>query len=143
MMLDNVTGKQELEEQAMAFAVAVVRMYNSLPNSVEARDLGRQALKSGTIPGAHFREATAATSEGEFIAKASGAVQKLEETGYWMELLTRSGLVTQMRMNGLMQDCRELIARLSKSIKVAEMNVLYRGGNGSNARRQSCIQQVA
>jgi hypothetical protein len=55
--------------------------------------LGRQLLRSGTSPGAQHREACRARSTAEFVSKLESAVQELDETAYWLELIADSGIV--------------------------------------------------
>src|SRR6266566_1640972 len=41
--------------------------------------------------GAQYREATRAKSSADFISKIEGSLQELEESEYWLELLSESG----------------------------------------------------
>lgn len=74
--------------------------------------LGNQLLKSGTSVGAHYREAQRAKSNADFIGKIEGALQELDETTYWLELLADSGLVKRSRLNSLSEEADELISIL-------------------------------
>ena len=57
---------RDLRERTKTFALRIVRMYASLPKTPEAQVLGKQVLKSGTSPGAHYREAYRSRSTAEF-----------------------------------------------------------------------------
>ncbi len=72
--------------------------------------IGKQVLRSGTSVGAHYREASRARSEAEFISKIGVALQELEETAYWLELLTGAEIVTTDKLKALQQEVDELIA---------------------------------
>jgi len=74
--------------------------------------LGTQILKAGTSVGAHYREAQRAKSNADFISKIEGALQELDETIYWLELLSDSGVVVPKRLEGLRQEAEELLAIL-------------------------------
>jgi len=82
MMNEDEDPKKErdLGARTKAFALRIIRLYGSLPKTVEAQVIGRQVLKSGTSPGAHYREARRARSTAEFISKMEGGLQELEET---------------------------------------------------------------
>ncbi|MFN3649822.1 MAG: four helix bundle protein [Armatimonadota bacterium] len=80
-------GRQDLRARTQQFALAVVRFYGQLPRTAEAQVLGRQLLRAGTSPGAQYREAFRAKSTADLISKMEGALQELEETHYWLELL--------------------------------------------------------
>jgi four helix bundle protein len=72
--------------------------------------LTHQLLRSGTSPGAHYREACRAKSNADFISKIEGGLQELEESDYWLELLWRGGFVTQDKLRPLCEETNELIA---------------------------------
>lgn len=82
--------------------------------------MGKQVLRSGTSVGAHYREACRARSTAEFISKIEGGLQELEETVYWLELLTESGIVKGELLLPLIQEADELIAILVASVKKAK-----------------------
>ncbi len=104
------THPQDLTKRTKGFALRVVRMYVSLPKTTEAQVLGRQALRSGTSVGAHYREAKRAKSDADFINKLEGGLQELDETAYWLELLIESGIVAETRLKPLTKETDELIA---------------------------------
>jgi four helix bundle protein len=79
---------KDLRVRTKNFALRIIRLYGSLPKSTEAQVLGKQVLRSGTSVGAQYREGQRAKSDADFISKAEGALQELDETGYWLELLT-------------------------------------------------------
>lgn len=64
----------------------------SLPRSMEAQVLGKQLIRSGTSVGAHIREGKRSRSGAEMISKFEVALQELDETLYWLELLDESGI---------------------------------------------------
>ena len=72
----------DLNVRTKRFALWVIRLFSSLPKTVEARVLGNQMLRSGTSVGAQYREARRACSRAEFVSKVEGALQELEETKY-------------------------------------------------------------
>ncbi len=102
--------RQDLRERTKAFAVRIIRLYSSLPRTGVAQTVGRQLLRSGTSPGAHYREAHRARSTAEFISKIEGGLQELEETSYWLELLVAAQIVPGSRLENLQQEAGELTA---------------------------------
>ncbi|MCD4728532.1 MAG: four helix bundle protein [Pirellulales bacterium] len=97
-------------------------MVSALPNSLVARTIGGQVLRSGTSVGAQYREACRSRSTAEFISKMAGATQELDETAYWLELLADGGIVTRKRLDDLHRETDELIAIFTASIKTAKRN---------------------
>ncbi len=90
--------------------MSIVRLCAALPNNRTAEILGRQLLKSGTSPGAHFREALRARSKSEYVAKLNGGLMELEEAAYWLELLVGANLVSPIRESTLHREAEELSA---------------------------------
>jgi four helix bundle protein len=52
----------------------------------------------------------------------NSALQELDETQYWFELLVESGRVAEGKLAGLLQEVEELIAIFVSSIKTPEEN---------------------
>ncbi len=109
-----------LRPRTKDFALRIIRMYCALPKSTEAQVLGKQILRSGTSVGAHYREATRARSDAEFISKLEGGLQELEETGYWLELLGESGVIDPEKLSGLYKENNELTAMFTASVKTVK-----------------------
>jgi four helix bundle protein len=87
------------------------------PCCAEAQVLGRQLLRSATSVGAQYREAVRARSRAEFVSKIETALQELEETAYWMELLADGGVVQPASLQDLLREVEELIAIFVQSAK--------------------------
>ncbi len=103
-------NRQDLRKRTKDFALAIVRLYSSLPKTTEAQVLGKQVLRSGTSVGAHYREAQRAKSDADMISKFEGALQELDETAYWLELLQDSNIVSAEKMKPLLDETNELIS---------------------------------
>ncbi len=111
---------KDLKQRTKEFALRIIRVYSSLPNSTATQVMGKQLLRSGTSVGAHYREATRARSTAEFVSKIGGGHQELEESIYWMELLTESNTIRAERLSSLMQEADELSAIFTTCIKNAK-----------------------
>ena len=108
---------EDLKIRTKAFALRIIRLYVSLPKSAEAQVLGKQVLRSGTSVGAHYRESLRARSDAEVISKIEGGLQELEETQYWLELLSEAGIIPADRLQPLLQEADELTAILVTCVK--------------------------
>ena len=108
---------QDLRKRTKDFALRIIRLYSSLPSSTVAQVIGKQVLRSGTSVGAHCREAYRSRSDAEFISKIEVGLQELEETVYWFELLIESNLVSEQKLNNLLQEASKLTAIFITSVK--------------------------
>lgn len=91
------------------FALRVMRLVRSLPNTPEGRVIGSQVLRSGTAIGANYRAAGRGRSRAEFAAKIGIVLEEADETVYWLELLVEGGVVPQKRMEALLCEAEELV----------------------------------
>ena len=106
----NSEQPQDLRSRTSEFALRIIKLYSSLPKSTEAQTLGKQVLRSGTSIGAHYREGHRAKSDADIIHKFETALQELDETDYWLDLLVRSGIVAAQKIEPLRKETNELLA---------------------------------
>ena len=109
--------KGDLRVRTKNFALRIIRLYLALPKSGAGQVLGTQILKSGTSPGAHYREAQRAKSDADFVSKIEGALQELDETVYWLELIGASRIMSEKRLQPLHTEANELIAIFVSMVK--------------------------
>ena len=108
-----------IAEKSMVFAVRVVGLYRYLSEKKRECVMSKQVLRSGTSIGANVREANSAQSKADFIAKMSIALKECDETGYWLELLSRTGFLSREECISVESDCRELFAMITAILKSA------------------------
>ena len=109
----------QLAQRTKAFALRVIRVVASLPNTRETHVLGKQLLRAGTSVGANYREARRGRSKADFAAKIGVCVQEADESLYWLELLAESGMVRAERLGDLQREASELVAIFAASAKTA------------------------
>lgn len=88
----------------------ILHLYESLPKHGSVHLITHQLARSGTSPGAQYREACRSKSDADFISKMEGALQELEESGYWLELLVEGNFVKEGQLKPLREETDELIA---------------------------------
>ena len=108
-----------IAEKSMVFAVRVVGLYRYLSEKKRECVMSKQVLRSGTSIGANVREANSAQSKADFMAKMSIALKECDETGYWLELLSRTGFLSREEYISVESDCRELFAMITAILKSA------------------------
>jgi four helix bundle protein len=107
----------DLKVRTRMFSLRVIKMYGTLKSDTTSQTIGKQVLRSATSVGAHYREGIRSRSDAEIISKWSGALQELEETAYWFELLIGAEIVPESKLAELVKECDELIAILTASVK--------------------------
>ena len=109
-----------LRERTKMYALRIIRMYSALPRAVIAQVIGKQVLRSGTSVGAQYREACRSRSPAEFVSKTEGALQELDETDYWLDLLIESNILPARRLGDLRHETDELIAIFTASARTTK-----------------------
>lgn len=106
--MKNNAQLENLKARTKRFAVEIIRLQSSLPESTESQVVGRRMLHSGTAVGIHFREAMRSQGATEFAEKLQKGLDALEETTYWLELLEESGLSKDHVIHALRREASEL-----------------------------------
>ena len=110
----------ELRHRTKNFAIRIVNLFRSLPRSPDAQTLGKQTLRSGTSVAANYRAVCRARSKAEFISKMGIVVEEADETVFWLEILTETGVVRAERAEDLQKEANELLAIFSASLRTAK-----------------------
>ena len=112
-------AESKLMEQSLDFAVSVIQLVQKLKQSKE-NIISNQIGRSGTSVGANIREAQYAHGRADFIAKMQIALKEASETGYWLELLKRTGYISDEEYESLNGACTALRVMLIASIRTAK-----------------------
>jgi four helix bundle protein len=117
-----MSSSADLRARTSDFSLAIIRFYSNLPRETAAQVLGRQVLRSATSVGAQYREAQRAKSPADFISKSEGALQELDETAYWLELIERSTISAGAALQDLRKETEQLISIFVSLIRRAKQN---------------------
>ena len=112
-----MNARQDLRQRTKAYALRIIKVYAALPKNGVAEVLGKQVLRSGRSVGAHYHEACRAKSNADFINKIEGALQELDETLYWLDLIEEAELVRADRLTTLKDETHELISMFVTMVK--------------------------
>jgi four helix bundle protein len=110
----------EMKLRTKNFALRIVRLFRALPDSEEARIIGRQIFRSGTSVGANYRAACRSRSRAEFIAKLGVVLEEADETVFWLELLADCNIVPRAKLDDLTREANELTSIFVSSLKTAK-----------------------
>jgi len=84
---------EDIKNRTFRFALQIISIAEKLPNTVAARIMGKQLIRSGTSIGANVEEATAAHSKADFIYRMNVALREARESLYWLRLLEASQIL--------------------------------------------------
>ena len=114
-------SESKLRDLSMDFSVQIVELVKELKakhESVIANQIGR----SGTSIGANIYEANYAQGRRDFVSKLEIALKEASETGYWLELLHRTGYLDEAAYKTLSDQCATLRVLLVASCRTAKSN---------------------
>ncbi|WP_347158344.1 four helix bundle protein [Pontibacter chitinilyticus] len=117
--LSNFAFAEEFKKRTKAFALRIIKLFQSLPYNTEAQLLGKQLLRASTSVAANYRSACRARSKAEFAAKIGVVLEEADETLFWLEVLEESGIIAAHRLVQLKQEADELTAILTSIRKSA------------------------
>jgi four helix bundle protein len=115
--MDKADAPVDLRSRTKKFALRIIRLYAALPNSTVAQVMGKQLLRAATSLGAHYREASRARSDAEFISKMEVGLQELDEATYWLELLVEGAIMPAEKLADLQEEANQLLAILVTCVK--------------------------
>ena len=111
--MDNRAAKNK----SMAFAIRMVKLYRYLSEEKKEFIISKQLLRSGTSIGANIAEAECGITKKDFLMKIYIALKETSETLYWIELLYKTGFLTERQFSSLYADANEIRKILSSTTK--------------------------
>lgn len=108
--MDNKEFGKILESRTRTFAVSIIRLSISLPNTPEGKVIKNQITKSGTSVGANYREANRSRSKADFKNKIKISESEASETVYWLEIIKEMGWVDSEKLELIIRESNEVLA---------------------------------
>ena len=111
----------DLQDRLIKYAVRIVRLSESLPDTKAGKHVASQILRSGTSPAPNYGEAQSAESRADFVHKIKIALKELRETEIWLKIIAGAKMIkTEDQLAPLLQETDELIAILFTSAETAK-----------------------
>ncbi len=107
---------EDLKKRLKIFALRIINLSESLPNTITGRVLANQIIRSGTSPGANYRSACLGKSDKDFLNKLKMVEEELDETIYWLDLISESGLIKSELIDELKHENEELFKIIASSV---------------------------
>jgi len=120
-------NEEQFKARTKKLALEVIRLVESLPRSRTADIIGRQLLRSATSVGANYRASCRARSFEEVISKLSIVEEEGDESLYWLELLTESGVVDRASVAWIMGEMNEIVSMTVSSKKTLKSRINAKG----------------
>ncbi|MCL4864015.1 MAG: four helix bundle protein [Caldilineaceae bacterium] len=112
----------DIEDRLINFAVRIIKVCGSLPETPEARHVRGQLSRSGAAPAPHYAEARGAESTRDFIHKLGICLKEINESKIWLLVIQRSEMLPAELLTAIIQEADELAKIISTSIRTARNN---------------------
>lgn len=112
-------NEQELKQRTYTFALRIIDLADSLPQSRTGNVIANQVIRSGTSVAANYRALCRAKSRADFVNKTSIVEEEADESSFWLQLLIDRGLLAARRVEPLLTEANELTAIFVASHKTA------------------------
>ncbi len=116
-MNTSIEFRDAFKTRTKQFALRIIKLFQALPKTDEARIIGKQLLRSATSVAANYRAACRARSAREFFSKMSIVVEEADETLFWLELLVEAEIMKQKLLQSLIDEATEILKISAKSRK--------------------------
>ena len=117
--MENASAKETfinvLKDRTKQYVLRSIKLFRALPSTEEARIVGKQFLRSASSVGANYRAVCRSRSQKEFFAKLSITIEEADESLFWLEIISESGILPLDKKNNLMQESEEIVKILSKA----------------------------
>jgi four helix bundle protein len=110
---------EDMKQRTRAYALRIIKLVESLPNTPTARVIGNQLLRCGTSVPANYRAACRARSKADFIAKMGIVEEETDESIFWIEMLVETGLIKQSRVTQLLDEGDQILSIVVSSINTS------------------------
>lgn len=107
--IEKVEKIEVFKKRTKELALRVIKLFQALPKTDEARIIGKQLLRSATSVAANYRASCRARSDTEFFSKISIVVEEADETLFWLEILAEAQILTFEKLEILLKDYEEIV----------------------------------
>jgi len=108
--MDNKEFSKLLEERTKNFAIDIIRLSASLPNTPGGKVIRNQITKSGSSIGANYREANRSRSKADFYNKIKICESEASETVYWLEIISDLSWIETQKTELIISEAIETLA---------------------------------
>lgn len=116
-------NSRDLQQRLKNFALRLVPLCEALPGKKISKIVEDQLLRSGFSAAANYRSACNAQTKKSFNAKLSIALEEIDESVFWLEIIDELKLVKHEKLNLLLNEAIELTKILGASRRTVTRNL--------------------
>ena len=112
-------NSKELQSRLKNFALRLVPLCQALPKKKISLIIENQLLRSGFSSAANYRSACNSQSKKAFNAKLSIALEEIDESAFWLEMIDELELIKHDKLSLILNEAIELTKILGASRRTA------------------------
>ena len=112
----------DLKARSKKFAVDTILLAKRIPKDPINDEIAVQLTDAATSSAAHYRAVCRARSRADFIHKLGGAIEEVDESALWLEILAEAGIVSRDLTAPLWREADELTRIFVRSRETARAN---------------------
>jgi four helix bundle protein len=129
----------DLKARTKKFAVDVILFAKAIPQDPIDREIAVQLTDAAMSTAAHYRAVCRGKSRADFINKLSGAIEEVDESALWLEILSEAGICARSKTTPLWREADELTRIFVRSRETARVKQKAAKQQAEN-RKKSKIQ---
>jgi four helix bundle protein len=115
--MTDVEFAEQFKKRTKLFALRIIKLFQALPKTEEAKIIGKQLLRSATSVAANYRAACRARSKAEFYSKLSIVIEEADESLFWIEILIEANILPESKLLDIKQEITEIVSVVAKARK--------------------------
>jgi four helix bundle protein len=115
-------NKVDLQKRTKQFNIDVIKVCETLPRNAAGFELAKQIIRSSGSVGANYRATQRAKSKADFIYKLEIVIEEADETMYWLEVMSETGLIDTKNATVLIKEANELVSIFVATVKTTKAN---------------------
>src|SRR4051812_31452879 len=84
--------RNELQRRTKKFHIDVINFCSDFPRTPAGFEIAKQLIRSAGSVGANYRTSGRAKSDADFINKIRIIIEEADESKYWLEIISESGI---------------------------------------------------
>lgn len=110
---------EDLKVRTKRFAIAVLKVVETLPRTPAGEAIARQMVRAGTGVAGNYRSSCRARSHTEFTARLGIVLEEVDETELWLDVTDNRDMGDSKQRAWLLDESRQLRAIFSTACDTA------------------------
>lgn len=107
--MDNKEFRKKFEIRTKKFAISIIELSLSLPNTHENEMIKNGVAKAGISLGANYREANRLKRRADYLDKIFLCEKDANDTIYWLEIIANSNMIDSVKIEDILNEANDIL----------------------------------